>query len=87
MKFTIGWKNKKRKLFYSITANASFNSNLVKQVGDEPGATPIDEGLDNAWNLMTRTQDGHPMSMFYGYEVIGIFQNQEQVECNIISQP
>ncbi len=76
---TIGWKNKKRDFYYSITTNASFNSNLVKQVGDEPGATPIDEGLNNAWNLITRTQDGYPMSMYYGYEVIGIFQNQYQV--------
>jgi hypothetical protein len=63
---SLGWKNKNRKLFYSINANASFNSNLVKQVGDQPGATPIDEGLDNTWSLLSRTQDGNPMSMFYG---------------------
>ncbi|MBE0652715.1 MAG: TonB-dependent receptor [Bacteroidales bacterium] len=77
---TIGWKDKKRDFFYSINANASVNSNLVKQIGDEPGATPIDEGLNNTWNLLARTQDGNPMSMFYGYEVLGIFQNQEQVD-------
>ena len=53
---------------------------MVKQVGDEPGANPIDEGLNNYWSLLTRTQDGYPMSMFYGYEVLGIFQNQEQVD-------
>jgi TonB-dependent starch-binding outer membrane protein SusC len=78
--FSLGWKTKKGKLFYSINANASFNSNVVKQVGDEPGATPIDEGLDNQWSLISRTQDGHPMSMFYGYKVLGIFQNQAQVD-------
>jgi TonB-dependent starch-binding outer membrane protein SusC len=77
---SIGWKNKKNDFFYSINANASFNSNLVKQIGDEPGANPIDEGLNNAWNLVSRTQDGNPMSMFYGYKVLGIFQNQEQVD-------
>ena len=77
---SLGWKDTKDKLFYSIKANASFNSNMVKQVGDEPGATPIDEGLDNTWSLLTRTQDGYPMSMFYGYKVIGIFQSQEQVD-------
>jgi TonB-dependent starch-binding outer membrane protein SusC len=78
--FTIGWKNKKHDFFYSISTNASFNSNLVKQVGDEPGATPIDEGLNNTWNLLSRTLDGNPMSMFYGYRVLGIFQNQAQVD-------
>jgi TonB dependent receptor. len=49
-------------------------------VGDKPGATPINKGLDNTWSLVTRTQDGHPMGMFYGYKVIGIFQNQAQVD-------
>lgn len=78
--FTIGWKNKKYDLFYSINANASFNRNMVQQIGDEPGATPIDEGLNNVWNMLTRTQDNNPMSMFYGYEVLGIFQDQEQVD-------
>lgn len=77
---SLGWKNKKRDFFYSVNANATFNSNLVKQIGDEAGATPIDEGLNNAWNLLARTQDGNPMSMFYGYRVNGIFQNPAQVD-------
>lgn len=77
---SIGWKNKYRNFFYSISANTSFNSNLVKQIENALGATPIDEGLNNTWNLLTRTQDGHPMSLFYGYKVLGIFQNQAQVD-------
>lgn len=77
---SIGWTEKKHDLKYSISANASFNSNLVKQIGDEPGASPIDEGLDNSWNLISRTQDGYPMGMFYGYKVLGIFQNREQID-------
>ena len=76
---SIGWTDRKRNLKYSVSTNASFNSNLVKQIGAAPGAAPIDEGLDNTWNLITRTQDGHPMSMFYGYRVLGIFQNADQV--------
>ena len=77
---TIGWNEKKKDFRYSLNVNLSFNSNLVKQVGAAPGASPIDAGLDNQWNLVTRTQDGYPMSMFYGYGVIGIFQNQQQVD-------
>ncbi|HDS08506.1 MAG TPA: TonB-dependent receptor [Bacteroides sp.] len=75
-----GWKNTLGDFYYSLSGNASFNSNLVRQIGDEPGATPIDEGLNNTWNLLARTQDGYPMSMFYGYKVLGIFQSQEEVE-------
>jgi TonB-linked SusC/RagA family outer membrane protein len=78
--FTVGWIDKMNDFHYSVKANASFNANLVKRIGDTPGANPIDEGLNNAWNLISRTQDGHPMSMFYGYKVLGIFQNQEQVD-------
>ncbi|MGE5447519.1 MAG: SusC/RagA family TonB-linked outer membrane protein [Bacteroidales bacterium] len=77
--FSLGWTDRKAGLKYSINANASFNSNLVKRIGAAPGASPIDEGLDNTWNLISRTQDRSPMSMFYGYKVLGIFQNQSQV--------
>ncbi|MCM1035284.1 MAG: TonB-dependent receptor [Paludibacter sp.] len=74
------WQDKKGDFTYSIGWNASFNQNLVKQVGDKPGASTIDRGVDNSWSLIARTEDGQPMSMFYGYEVLGIFQNQEQVD-------
>lgn len=77
---SIGWREKKKEFSYSLGLNASFNSNLVKQVGAKPGATPIDAGLDASWPLLARTQDGQPMSMFYGYKVLGIFQNQAQVD-------
>lgn len=77
---SIGWTDRRAGLKYSVSANASFNSNLVKRIGAAPGTAPIDEGLDNTWNLISRTQDGSPMSMFYGYKVLGIFQNQEQVD-------
>ena len=76
---SLGWTDKKRFFRYTINANASFNDNVVKRIGDEPGATPIDEGLDNTWNLISRTQDGYPMSMYYGYKVVGIFQDLAQV--------
>jgi len=77
---TVGWSDKVQNFKYTIGVNASFNSNVVKQVGPQPGANPIDRGLDNQWNLVSRTQDGYPMSMYYGYQVIGIFQNQAQVD-------
>ena len=53
---------------------------MVKQVGDAPGAEPIDAGVDNSWTLLARTQDGQPMGLFYGYKCLGIFQNQSQVD-------
>lgn len=76
---SIGWRDKSKDFSYSLGLNTSFNSNLVKRVGETAGAETIDAGLDASWPLLARTEDGHPMSMFYGYKAIGIFQNQEQV--------
>jgi hypothetical protein len=78
--FTLTWSDKAGDLKYSVGANASFNSNKVKRIGDKPGANPIDRGIGTDWQLVTRTQDGNPMSLFYGYKAIGIFQSQEQVD-------
>lgn len=77
---TLQWQDKRNEVQYSVGVNMSFNQNMVKQVGDKPGASIIDKGLDAAWPLLARTEDNHPMSMFYGYEVLGIFQNQAQVD-------
>jgi len=77
---TLGWKEKRGDFEYGIQWNASFNQNRVLQVGDAQGAEPIDAGVDNSWTLLARTQDGMPMGMFYGYQCLGIFQNQEEVD-------
>lgn len=77
---SIGWQDKKGDFTYGASLNMSFNQNTVKQVGDQPGATTIDKGLDASWPLLARTEDGYAMSMYYGYEVKGIFQSQEQVD-------
>ncbi|MBR1427092.1 MAG: TonB-dependent receptor, partial [Paludibacteraceae bacterium] len=77
---SIQWQDRKSDFSYQIGLNMSFNRNLVKQVGDQPGATTIDKGLDASWPLLSRTEDGYAMSMYYGYKVLGIFQTQEQVD-------
>ncbi len=77
---SLGWNDRKKDFSYGLSLNLSMNSNLVKQVGDKPGATTIDKGLDASWPLLARTEDGYAMSMFYGYRVLGIFQTQEEVD-------
>lgn len=77
---SIQWQDKYKDFSYSIGVNMSFNQNLVKQVGDEPGATTIDKGYTSDWPLLARTEDGYAMSMYYGYKVLGIFKNQAQVD-------
>jgi TonB-linked SusC/RagA family outer membrane protein len=83
--FSIAWTDKKGDLRYSIGANASFNSNKVKRIGEKDGtiANPIN-GLPIAGEAYTGsvnlTEDGQPLSQFYGYRCLGIFQSQEQID-------
>lgn len=70
----INWTQRLNDFNYSVGFNASFNSNKVKQIGEE-GATPLvsPDGIN-------RTENGRSMSELYGYSAIGIFQSQEQVD-------
>jgi len=70
--FTLNWNDKKGDFKYAIGGNMSFNENKVVQLGDE-GAAPITYGIN-------RTENGKAMGLFYGYQAIGIFQNQAQVD-------
>ncbi|MDR0412366.1 MAG: TonB-dependent receptor [Dysgonamonadaceae bacterium] len=75
---TVGWADRKQAFRYSVGANASFNANRVRRIGAD--ISSIDEGLNDSWRLLARTENGMPMAMFYGYGVLGIFQNQAQVD-------
>lgn len=77
---SIEWKERRGDFTYGIAWNASFNQNRVKRIGDAPGAATINRGTDSTWADITRTEDGNPMSLFYGYGLLGIFQNQEEVD-------
>lgn len=70
----INWTQRLNDFNYSVGFNASFNSNKVKQIGED-GAAPLvsPDGIN-------RTENGRSMSELYGYSAIGIFQSQEQVD-------
>lgn len=70
----VNWTQRLNNFNYSVGFNASFNSNKVKQIGEE-GAAPLvsPDGIN-------RTENGRSMSELYGYSAIGIFQSQEQVD-------
>lgn len=77
---SVTWRETRNSFYYSIGANASFNSNKVIKIGQE-GKVLTDGSPGAAWNASTsRTQDDHPMGQFYGYKAIGIFQSDTQVQ-------
>ncbi|MBB6236293.1 TonB-linked SusC/RagA family outer membrane protein [Pedobacter sp. AK013] len=77
---SVNWSDKTDGGFaYSFGANLNYNQNKVLSV--ESGATPIYSGSIGVTNgyLATRTVVNEPIGQFYGYKVIGIFQNAADI--------
>jgi len=77
--FSATWSDKTAgDLIYSISANLGINNNKVLNVttGNNPiyaGGTGLVSGA-----LATRTVAGRPIGEFFGYQVAGIFQSNEE---------
>jgi len=62
---------------FDISANVTtYKSTIISIPGDYFDASSGGTRLQN----QTRNQVGHPIGAFFGYEVIGIFQSQEEVD-------
>jgi TonB-linked SusC/RagA family outer membrane protein len=78
--FTAGWRSTIGKDFsYSINGNFSINSNKV--LSNLSGNNAIYGGgnASTGGTFATRTIVGQPIGEFYGYQVVGIFQDAAQV--------
>jgi TonB-linked SusC/RagA family outer membrane protein len=78
--FSLSWKQQVNSdVYFSISPNLGINTNVVTKVIS--GNNAIYGGGNGITNgaLATRTVQGQPIGEFYGYKVIGIFQNAAQV--------
>ncbi|MEH0158204.1 TonB-dependent receptor [Limibacter armeniacum] len=66
---------------YSVNLNVSSVKNKVIYLGEDE--KPIDAGNVAFLNNTTRTAVGEPIGSFYGYQVEGVFQTQEEVDNSI----
>jgi TonB-dependent starch-binding outer membrane protein SusC len=71
------YRNKIGELRYDIGGNLSAYKNNVDKLGENPLFAIA--GAQAREQRLTRTQQGLPLSYFYGYNVIGIFQNEGEV--------
>ena len=72
---TLGYRNYDREFRYAINGNVTFLRNEVISLAS---GDPIPGG-DSRAGQSTRTQVGHPIAAFYGWQTDGIFQNEEEV--------
>src|SRR5690606_30587873 len=64
-------------LTYGAGLNLTTYKNRVVNIPD-PGY--FDTGSHQAVGAMVRNQEGHPVSSFFGYKVIGLFNSQQEVD-------
>jgi TonB-linked SusC/RagA family outer membrane protein len=76
--FTVNWREVKRKFSYNLGVNVSPIQNKVLRLND--GKSEIFEARTSQGDFATRTVVGLPIGAFYGYQVAGVFQNQEEID-------
>ncbi len=65
-------------LNYEVSLNFTKYNNEVTKVLDNPNATL--QGGNTRLGNVTLTKPGNPISMFYGYEIEGFFNSQQEVD-------
>lgn len=74
----LGYNNKFGEVDFSINGNASYVRNEVTNIG--AGVSFINgAGFQSSSYNITRTMVGHSYNSFYGFENLGIFQNQSEI--------
>ncbi len=76
----VNYRDKVGKLTYDVGLNVSHYKNNVDKLGDNPLFSIA--GAQAREQRLTRTQQGFPLSYFYGYKVLGIFQNSAEVSAS-----
>jgi TonB-linked SusC/RagA family outer membrane protein len=80
MEFLLRWNDTiSGDLSYSISANVGINDNTVLEVATGRNAIEQSVGVTGG-ATNTRTVVGSPIGVFYGLEVVGIFQNQNEID-------
>ncbi len=81
LEFSVLYREKEKRVNYSIGGNISFVSSKVTGLGE--GGEPVFAGsIQSANSFVTRTDIGDPVASFYGYVTDGIFQTQAEVEAH-----
>ncbi len=86
LELTLGWKDDLGDFSYSIDGNVSFIKNNVKKLGKSgflSNSFAYDYALidmQGQFSGVLRSEPGHPFNSFYGYEFLGIFQDQAEID-------
>lgn len=81
VEFVMNWEDEIGDITYGVGVNGNTIKNEVKGLGEDiPGAgTQIVGGDLGNGQRVTLTEVGQPIGSFYGYKVIGVFQDADQL--------
>jgi TonB-dependent starch-binding outer membrane protein SusC len=84
LEFSTNWRNRiNDQSSYKIGFNITANDNDV--IGLNGGQPILDGGIGAGQVFTTKTDNGNPVGSFYVYEVLGVFQNGEEVNSYLSS--
>ncbi len=74
VEFDITWKQQLGDFGYNISANGSYNKNVLLKLGNDTGYQNYDAVHGNLGTI-SRAENGMPFPFFWGYKTDGIFQS------------
>ncbi|MEP6466665.1 MAG: hypothetical protein ABJB05_10190, partial [Parafilimonas sp.] len=78
--FLASWKqNFSRDFSMDLSGNITFLKNKVLSLAKDIPTGILDRSFENNGTAVSRTQAGHPIGSFYGYEQIGVFQSYADI--------
>ncbi|MCG9793726.1 SusC/RagA family TonB-linked outer membrane protein [Flavobacterium algicola] len=80
LELTANYKKSLNEFYFSLGGNISFIKNKVISLNGD--GSIIQTGDSDPFYNISRTEAGHPLASFYGYEMVGIFQNLDEVNSN-----
>jgi TonB-linked SusC/RagA family outer membrane protein len=74
----VGYRSRIGGLNYNVNGNISYNHNEVTYLGNQINYFTVGS-VQNATYEIGRTQVGQPVGAFYGFENLGVFHSQDEV--------
>ncbi|HYG19034.1 MAG TPA: SusC/RagA family TonB-linked outer membrane protein, partial [Ohtaekwangia sp.] len=78
--FQLGFEKTFGDVRLSVNANAAFNKNEVTAINNNEKIIHGDANLIQGIGEINRAQVGYPVGYFWGYQVAGIFQNEQEIQ-------
>ncbi|WP_197092647.1 SusC/RagA family TonB-linked outer membrane protein [Labilibaculum euxinus] len=75
--FSIDYRNSGKEFKYNVNANIATLTNKVEK---------LHPNVPNIVTDVTKTEVGHALNSYYGYKMVGIYQNQAEIDSHLFTE-